>query len=84
MILKNKMLLRWLLIIVTFTSNTSSFAQNYLSNLNAAKDDPLYSTFAAALDNSQYIVDEGYQFVFYRADDGINFETEFDWGKEIP
>ena len=73
---KKYFLLLWLLIIAAFTGNTFSFAQNYLSNLNAAKDNPLYTTFAAALDNSQYIIDEGYQFIFYNPADGINFETD--------
>ncbi|NIW47926.1 MAG: hypothetical protein GWN14_21665, partial [candidate division Zixibacteria bacterium] len=34
--------------------------QNYLSNLSASKDDPLFTTYAAALERSEFIVDEGY------------------------
>ena len=66
----------WFFVAVTFINNTSSYTQNYLSNLHATKNDPLYATYAAAINNSQYIVDEGYQFIFFNPDNGINLETD--------
>lgn len=55
---------------------TGTSGQSYLSNLSASADDPLYTTYAAALVRSEFIVDEGYQFVWYDGQDGINFETD--------
>ncbi len=48
----------------------------FLSNHTATKDDPLYTTYAAALSRSGFIVDEGYQFVWYDSFKGLNFETD--------
>jgi hypothetical protein len=53
-----------------------STAQPYLSNLSATKNDPLYTTYAASIERSEYILDEGYQFVWYDFERGINFETD--------
>lgn len=52
------------------------FAQNYLSNLSAAKGDPLFTTYAAPLQRSEFIIDEGYHFKFYDENDGVNFITD--------
>ncbi len=52
------------------------FGQNFLSNLSATRNDPIYTTYAAAIDRSAYIIDEGYQFVWYKDGDGVNFETD--------
>ncbi|MFQ6617595.1 MAG: hypothetical protein ACE5QV_02805, partial [Fidelibacterota bacterium] len=57
-----------------FTANLH--AQSYLSNLTATKDDPIFTTYAAPLSRSEFIVDEGYQFKFFQDDNGINFETD--------
>jgi len=53
----------------------------YLSNLNATKDSPLYATYAAAMERSEFALDEGYQFVFYDSSQGIDFTTDTagDW-----
>ena len=51
-------------------------SQNFLSNLSATKNSPVYSTYAASLERSEFIVDEGYQFVWYDPLRGINFETD--------
>ncbi len=50
--------------------------QNYLSDLSARADDPLYTTYAAPMHRSQFVLDEGYQFRFYEALNGIDFETD--------
>ncbi|MDP2365625.1 MAG: hypothetical protein Q8M94_17900, partial [Ignavibacteria bacterium] len=50
-------------------------AQNYLSNLHATKDDPIYTTYAAALSRSEYKVNEAYQFVWFDPEKGLNFEV---------
>jgi hypothetical protein len=39
--------------------------QNFLSNLSATKNSPIYSTYAASLERSEFIVDQGYQLVKY-------------------
>jgi hypothetical protein len=51
-------------------------AQNFLSNLHAAKNDPIFTTYAAPVNRSEFIVDEGYQFVWYDMVRGVNFETD--------
>jgi hypothetical protein len=51
------------------------YSQQYLSDLNAGKDDPIYTTYAAPLNRSEFIVDEGYTFKWYDLQDGIDFET---------
>ncbi len=57
-------------------SNQASNAQNYLSSLSATKNDPLYTTYAAALNRSEFVIDEGYHFDWYAPDKGITFENE--------
>lgn len=64
------------ILIFVFVFISISNAQNYLSTLSATKDDPLFTTYAAPLSRSEFIVDEGYQFKFFQADNGINFETD--------
>lgn len=59
-------------IILTYTC----LAQVFLSNLSATKNDPVYTTYAAPLERSEFIVDEGYQFVWYDPFRGVNFETD--------
>ncbi|MBU4446345.1 T9SS type A sorting domain-containing protein [bacterium] len=61
--------------IIGFLS-TLTLSQNYLSNISATKNDPIFTTYAAPLSRSEYIVDEGYQFKFYDEKNGINFETD--------
>ena len=58
------------------------FGQNYLSSLHATQDDPIYTTYAAALERSEYIVNEGYQFVWFDPAKGLNFEVKQagNWG----
>ena len=51
-------------------------AQPYLSNLSATGSDPLFATYAAPLERSTFIVDEGYRFQFYEPDRPIQFVTD--------
>ncbi|MCL5028724.1 MAG: hypothetical protein M1480_06855, partial [Bacteroidetes bacterium] len=67
------------IIISTFTflilaSVTS--AQNYLSYLHAAQNDPVYTTYAAAMSRSQFTINEGYQFVWCDPEKGLDFVNE--------
>lgn len=54
----------------------------YLSNLSATAADPLFATYAAPLQRSEFIVDEGYRFKFYEAKKGLRLATDHagDWG----
>ncbi|MCK4445954.1 MAG: hypothetical protein KAW56_02620, partial [Candidatus Marinimicrobia bacterium] len=55
------------------------FAQEkitYLSNLSATKDSPLFTTYAAAMERSEFTLDEGYHFLFYDSSRGIDFTTD--------
>ncbi|MEJ2637302.1 MAG: fibronectin type III domain-containing protein, partial [Calditrichia bacterium] len=55
---------------------TGGEGQNYLSHLSATADDPVFSTYAAPLQRSEFIVDEGYQFVWYDPARGVDFQTD--------
>lgn len=48
----------------------------YLSSLKATKDSPLYTTYAAAMERSEFILDEGYEFMSYKEEAGIDFTTD--------
>lgn len=37
----------------------------FLSNLNVGSEDPLYTTYAAAMERSSFILDQGYEFSFW-------------------
>lgn len=56
--------------------SAASFAQSYLSNLSVTPGDPVYTTYAAALERSEFIIDQGYQFVWYNPSEEINFKTD--------
>ncbi|MFA8343026.1 MAG: amylo-alpha-1,6-glucosidase [Rhodothermaceae bacterium] len=48
----------------------------YLSNLNATKEDPIYTTYAAPLERSEYKIDQGYQMMWYDDEAGVNFISQ--------
>lgn len=48
----------------------------FLSNLNATKNSPLYTTYAAAMERSEFMLDEGYHFLFYDSTRGTDFVTD--------
>ncbi|MBN2366921.1 MAG: hypothetical protein JXL67_12195, partial [Calditrichaeota bacterium] len=54
----------------------SAISQDYLSNLNAVANDPLYSTYAAPLSRSEFIIDQGYHLKFYDNSTGIDMVTD--------
>lgn len=60
----------------------SASAPPYLSNLAASKDSPLYTTYAAAMERSEFVLDEGYHFRFYDPDQAMEFVTDTagSWG----
>ncbi|MCL5029281.1 MAG: hypothetical protein M1480_09735, partial [Bacteroidetes bacterium] len=51
-------------------------AQNYLSHLHAMQNDPIFTTYAAAMSRSQFTINEGYQFVWYDPEKGLDFVNE--------
>ena len=70
-------------ILLVFLTGTIS-ARNqrpFLSNLAADRHSPLYTTYAAAMERSEFILDEGYHFCFYDPERGIDFitDTAGDW-----
>jgi hypothetical protein len=48
----------------------------FLSNLSADKRSPLYTTYAAAMERSEFTLDEGYHFLFYDSARGAEFTTD--------
>jgi hypothetical protein len=48
----------------------------YLSNLSASANSPLFTTYAAPLQRSEFVVDEGYQFLWYDPARGAEFITD--------
>lgn len=72
----NTYILFLVLALFLFANMRESQAQPYLSNLHATKSDPLFTTYAAPLSRSEFIIDEGYQFKFYEPENGVDFETD--------
>ena len=56
--------------------SSAKAAQPYLSNLHAKKDSPIYTTYAAALQRSEFTLDIGYHLVFYDSSKGIEFQNQ--------
>jgi hypothetical protein len=54
----------------------------FLSSLQATKDSPLFTTYAAAMERSEFTLDEGYHLSYYDTSRGIEFTTDNagDWG----
>lgn len=50
-------------------------AQNYLSNLNATKKDPVYTAYASTLERTNYKLDQGYSLSWFDPEKGIGFES---------
>lgn len=50
--------------------------KSFLSNLSVTKDVPLYTTYAAAKERSEFTVDEGYHFLFSDSMRGADFVTD--------
>jgi Mannosylglycerate hydrolase MGH1-like glycoside hydrolase domain len=56
--------------------SSAKAAHPYLSNLHATKDSPIYTTYAAAMQRSEFTLDVGYHMVFYDSSRGIEFENQ--------
>jgi hypothetical protein len=54
----------------------SAISQTTPGNLEAKMDDPIYTTYAADLSRSEYMIDEAYHLNFYSPDSPIKFETD--------
>jgi len=65
-----------LLAFLALVLSQGSPAQHFLSNLDATKSDPVYTTYAAHISRSEYVIDEGYQFVWYDSLRGLIFDTD--------
>ncbi len=66
-------------LILMLISLSCIFAQEesaFLSNLSATKDSPIYTTYAAAMQRSEFALDEGYRFMFYDTSRGLDFFTD--------
>ena len=63
-------------LLIGMISGTTRAQQNYLSHLHATKDSPLYTTYAAALQRSEFTLDVGYHFIFYDSTHGLNFRNQ--------
>ena len=50
--------------------------QPFLSHLQATASSPLFTTYAAAMERSAFVVDEGYHFLFYDSTRGADFITD--------
>ena len=48
----------------------------YLSSLAARQESPLYTTYAARLERSEFTLDKGYHFLFYDSTRGADFTNE--------
>jgi hypothetical protein len=54
----------------------SAGAQPFLSALRAGADAPLFATYAAPIERSEFVIDEGYHFTYYDAPAGADFTTD--------
>ncbi|MDZ7294437.1 MAG: trehalase family glycosidase [candidate division KSB1 bacterium] len=63
-------------VLALFLSPSGTWGQHELSSLCVTGTDPLFTTYAAPLSRSQFVLDEGYQFKFYEAERGIEFATD--------
>jgi len=59
--------------IILFSQNTNA---QYLSNLNSGNSDPVYTTYAAAMERSEYKVNQAYHFDWYDRNKSITFESK--------
>jgi len=51
-------------------------SQQYLSNLNASSNDPIYTTYAASIERSDYKIDQAYHLLWYDDERGIEFTSK--------
>lgn len=69
--------MRIILIFIAFHSiYIAVFSQHYLSNLNASSDDPIFTTYAASLERSNYKIDQAYHLLWYDDERGVEFTSK--------
>jgi len=68
-------------ILLLVSCQTQNIGSETVPDLNASAADPLFATYAAARERSNFILDEGYEFVFYRDESAPVFTS--DTGGEI-
>ncbi len=61
---------------VILLASTANATHPYLSSLHATKDSPIYTTYAAAMQRSEFTLDVGYHMVFYDSSRGIEFQNQ--------
>jgi hypothetical protein len=61
---------------VRIEARSESPVKPFLSDLHVTAHDPLYTTYAAAMERSEFTLDEGYHFVFYDTTRGAEFTTD--------
>ncbi len=62
--------------LVYFIMPLVMFAGNYLERLNCGSSSPIYTTYLAAPERSDYFVDEGYHLVYYRDNKPLSLSTD--------
>ena len=67
--------IKWFATVCLALSISSAYGQ-YLSNLNADKDDAVFTTYAAPLSRSAYKIDQGYHLAWYSSQDPVLFKSE--------
>jgi hypothetical protein len=55
---------------------TNIYTQNYLSNLCATKNDPIYTVYASPIERSNYKLDQAYSLSWFDSEKPIGFESK--------
>jgi len=71
-----KKLTHFLIILATLFFTSCREKTTYLSSLHAGKDFPIYTTYAAVQQRSDFILDEGYEFKYDHDSLGADFTTD--------
>ena len=75
--MRNHQTFKWLIVSFLILIPLLVYAQNsFLSNLSATKDSPIYTTYAAATKRSEFTLDQGFHFMFYNPERGVDFLTD--------
>jgi hypothetical protein len=65
-----------LLIILGLALSPEQKTRVFLSDLSGTDASPLYSSYAARIEHSEFMLDKGYHFVFYDSTRGADFTNE--------
>ncbi len=69
------------IVLLLVSCQTQNIGSETVPDLNASAADPLFATYAAARERSNFILDEGYEFVYYKDESAPVFTS--DTGGEI-